>query len=136
MLFLETYNTIATRRGRREFGGIFGWQKKTPSASLGLKNGDLVRIKRKEEILLTLDEKGRNRGMYFSLDMARLCGENLSVITPVRRMILEHNGKMKKIANTVILKGGECSGLCNRGCARGGHPLWREVWLDKGAETP
>lgn len=131
VLFLETYNAVARRRGRREFGGIFGHLKKTPSATLGLEGGELVRVKTKQEILDTLDEKGKNRGMYFSLDMTRNCGQHLRVITPVKRMILEHNGKMKQISNTVLLEGGECSGLCNRGCARGGHPLWREVWVEK-----
>jgi len=135
VLFLEVYNTVAKRRGRREFGGIFGPLKKTPVGSLQLKGGDLVRVKRKAEILATLDGMGKNRGMYFSLDMTRNCGQRLRVITPVNRMILEHNGKMKQISNTVVLEGGECSGLCNRGCARGGHPLWREVWLEKAASS-
>jgi hypothetical protein len=133
VLFFETYNRIAKRRGRREFGGIFGPLTKTPAVSLSLRPGELVRVKSKAEILATLDNQGKNRGMYFAYDMVRLCGKSLPVITPVRRMILETNGKMKEMKNTVLLQGGECSGLCNRGCARAGHPLWREAWLERNA---
>ena len=38
---------------------------------------------------------------------------------------------MPPTSNTVLLQGAACTGLCNRGCARNGHPLWREAWLDR-----
>jgi len=123
------YNKVATKLRKPEFGAVLGSGTKTPSVSLGLRRGESVRVKSREEIVETLDAKGRNRGLYFAYDMERHCGRSLKVIAPVDRMILETNGKMKKMSNTVLLNGGECTGLCNRGCARKGHPLWREAWL-------
>ena len=114
-----------------DFSFVRGTLTKTPRVSLGLTSGELVKVKRKDDIVATLDSVGRNRGLWFGYEMIRHCGRTLKVIGPVRRMILENNGKMKKINHTVLLQGGACSGICNRGCARYGHPLWREAWLER-----
>jgi hypothetical protein len=129
------YNKVATKLRKPEFGAVLGSGTKTPSVSLGLRRGESVRVKSRAEIVDTLDAKGRNRGLYFAYDMERHCGRSLKVIAPVDRMILETTGKMKKMSNTVLLRGGECTGLCNRGCARKGHPLWREAWLERIGEA-
>lgn len=129
------YNKVAAKLRKPEFGAVLGKGTRTPSVSLGLRRGESVRVKSRAEIVETLDAKGRNRGLYFAYDMERHCGRSLKVIAPVDRMILETTGKMKKMSNTVLLKGGECTGLCNRGCARKGHPLWREAWLERIGET-
>jgi hypothetical protein len=131
VLGLIAYNKVASKLHKPEFGAVLGTGTKTPSVSLGLRRGEAVRVKSREEIVATLDARGRNRGLYFAYDMERHCGRSLKVIAPVDRMILETTGKMKKMSNTVLLKGGECTGLCNRGCARKGHPLWREAWLER-----
>jgi hypothetical protein len=131
VLLLEGYNAVARRLGRDDFGSVSGTATKTPTVTLNLVPGESVKVKDRDQIAATLDKKSRNRGLGFSPDMAKQCGRRLKVITPVSRMILEWNGKMKKISNTVLLQGGACTGLCNRGCARNGHPLWREAWLER-----
>jgi len=40
----------------------------TPTESLGLQPGELVRVKSHEQILRTLDTLGRNRGMGWDAD--------------------------------------------------------------------
>jgi hypothetical protein len=130
VLFIEAYNKVAKKLGRPDFGVAFGTLTRTPLVQLGLKPGDVVRVKTREEIVTTLDKMGRNRGLGFAYDMERHCAHTLSVITPINRMILENTGKMKKLSHTVLLQGAACTGLCNRGCARNGHPLWREAWLE------
>jgi hypothetical protein len=117
--------------GRNEWRAFLGTAQKTPSVTLDLRQGELARVKDKQEIIATLDPKGRNRGLYFGVEMNRHCGTTLRVVTPVHRMILETTGKMKALSTTVLLKGTECSGLCNHGCARAGHPMWREAWLER-----
>jgi hypothetical protein len=121
------------RAARRyyDWGSLHGTNQKTPRVNLDLRPGEMVRVKDKPGIVSTLDPQGRNRGLYFGVEMNRHCGATLQVITPVDRMILEANGRMKGLSNTVLLKGAECSGLCNHGCARYGHPLWREAWLER-----
>jgi hypothetical protein len=135
-MLIEAYNVVSRRRGGREFGAVFGKAKKTPLVQLGLKRADVVKIKPRSEITETLDTMGRNRGLFFAYDMARHCNGTRSVITPVNRMILETTGKMKKVSNTVLLQGASCTGLCNRGCARNSHPLWREAWLEPADGRP
>lgn len=136
VLFLEIHNKISEKFGGREFGAVYGELTKTPVVKLGLKPGDTVRVKSRHEIVQTLDNFGRNRGLGFALDMERHCARTLPVITPVNRMILETTGKMKAISNTVLLHGAACTGLCNRTCARNSHPLWREAWLERVESTP
>lgn len=131
-LFTTVYNKVSRASGGRDFGMLVGKQTKTPAGSLGLAPGELVRIKTKQEVEATLDTTGKNRGMYFGNEEAsRHCGSTFPVLTPINRMILEDSGKMRAIKSTVLLQGTACSGLCFHGCSRHGHPMWREVWLER-----
>lgn len=137
IFFMAVYNQVARRMGRADFGMLIGTQTKTPAVSLGLQPGELVRIKSKPEVRLTLDAIGKNRGLYFGNEEAsRHCGKTYSVLTRIDRMILEDSGKMRAINNTVLLRGTSCSGLCFGGCARNGYPMWREAWLERIDERP
>lgn len=132
VLFTTAYNKIARSRKAHDFGKVVGTNQKTPAVSLGLRPGEFVRIKSKQEIASTLDTRGKNRGLAFGdLEMARHCGRTFPVLARIDRMILEDCGKMKAIQNTVLLQGTTCSGLCFRGCARNGHGMWREAWLER-----
>ena len=42
---------------------------------------------------------------------------------------------MIRLANTVVLKGVTCRGLCMKNCPRSNYLWWREIWLRR-AETP
>src|SRR6185312_3790043 len=44
------------------------------SPPLGLKPGDRVRVKRREEIAPTLNDRGFNRGLWFDREMLPFCG--------------------------------------------------------------
>jgi len=132
ILFMAFYNIVARRLGRPDFGMLIGTQTKTPAIALGLKPGEIVRIKNKADVSQTLDAIGKNRGLYFGNEEAsRHCGKTYAVLTRIDRMILEDSGKMRAINNTVLLRGTSCSGLCFGGCARGGYPMWREAWLER-----
>jgi hypothetical protein len=132
VLFLVVYNRIAGTFGKEGWGKVAGKAKKTPIGSLDLRPGELVRVKRKGDVELTLDQRGRNRGLNFGdMEISRHCGVAYRVLSRVDRIILEDTGKMRKIENTVILQGTGCSGLNFRGCARHSFPLWREIWLER-----
>ena len=105
---------------------------KTPSESLNLQPGEWVKVKSREEIARTLDQSGRNRGLEFSPYMLPFCGWRLKVRKRVSRIILEINGEMREIENTVILENCSCDG-CIRwgGCPRDAQHFWREIWLDR-----
>jgi hypothetical protein len=117
-----------------------GPNKTTPAASLDLKPGELVRVKRLNEIVATLDQKGRNRGMHICYEMTRCCGEEAEVRIRVDRIIDERTGTMRKLQNTVMLRNmrsdpnlcEEC--LCYEemgDCPRGELMYWREIWLER-----
>lgn len=109
-----------------------GGLQRTPDESLGLQPGDLVEVRGLRDIKATLDAHGRNRGLEFSPDMKAYCGKRFRVHSRLDRMIIEQNGEMKEVKNTVILKGITCGCFyAFGGCPRKEFQLWREIWLRK-----
>lgn len=108
---------------------LVGRRTRTPPGELDLKPGELVEILSADEIRETLDAQGRNRGLSFEPEMALHCGRRYRVAEQIRRIILEENGKMVQLANTVALEGLDCRGLCAMNCPRANHFYWREIWL-------
>ncbi len=101
-----------------------------PSASvgaLGLKPGEWVQVKSREEIASTLDARGRARGLGISPDMYAFCGRRMRVLERVETILSEETGRPLAIRDTVFLEG--C--VCDRywGCARRMPFMWREAWL-------
>jgi hypothetical protein len=108
---------------------MVGSLAKTPYELLNLKKGEAVMVKTKEEILTTLDKHGKNRGLAFTPEMARYCGNRFSVLRPVTKMIDEESGQHRTISGTVILENVKCDGKYHANCPRGCYLLWRETWL-------
>jgi hypothetical protein len=120
----------ARRKMPRIFGrGPAGPMAKSPAGELGLKPGDLVEIKSREEIEATLTGEGKNRGLSFELEMLRHCGSRYRVSFPLRKIISEQTGEMIHLSDTVILDGVTCEGTCSGNCPRANHFYWREIWL-------
>lgn len=114
-----------------------GAARKTPDESLGLQPGERVRVKSPEEIAVTLDPRGRNRGLAFTPQMLPFCGREYRVIGRVEKAIMETTGEMRRLKNTVILEGVTCDGhTILGGCSRHVYHLWREIWLQRVQKTP
>jgi hypothetical protein len=118
-----------------------GSRTRTPTASLDLKPGELVRVKSLDQIAATLNHKSRNRGLGICLEMSRLCGREAEVRYRVQCLIDERTGIMRPLTNTVALhnvRGGDktlgeeclCYGEIGD-CPRGEIMYWREIWLDR-----
>lgn len=110
---------------------------RTP-ASKPLNVGDWVQIKSLEEIRLTLDEGGCNRGLWFDpKEMAAFCGQELIISRKIERLIDERTGELKVLKTpSYVLSETECSGIFRRFCSRGMLHFWREIWLTKtGSES-
>jgi hypothetical protein len=119
------------RSGRR-YPFIEGTLDKTPGQTLDLQPGELVRVKRKEEIVKTLDASNANRGMSFDGEMVRYCGREARVLRRVERIIDEKSGKMLRFKNPcIVLEDVTCTGAYHRQCPRGIYPYWREIWLER-----
>jgi hypothetical protein len=108
----------------------------TPKAPpLGLKPGDRVRVKRREEIAPTLNERGFNRGLWFDREMLPFCGGSFEVRRRVTHFINDANGEMIRLkTDCLTLEGVVCSGEYSSSrwfCPRAIHPYWRESWLER-----
>jgi hypothetical protein len=110
---------------------------RTPSEELGLRPGDLVRIKPKKDIIKTLDHTNSNRGLSFDSEMVKYCGRTARVRGRVERLIDERTGQMIHIKrDCIILEGVVCTADYHRLCTRSIYPYWREVWLEKVPSPP
>ena len=119
-------------RGGRRFPFIEGRLHKTPEAKLGLRPGDFVRVKSKQEIVRTLDVNNRNRGMSFDPEMLIYCGREARVRQRVAKIIDEKTGHMIHFKNPcIVLDDVVCTAKYHRYCPRKIYPYWREIWLER-----
>ena len=122
-------------RGRRPRGLPLGPGQTTAAAPepLRLQLGELVQIRSRDEIKATLDEGGKNRGLWFDVEMAPYCGGTYQVRARVERFIDDETGKMVELSSDcLILDGVTCSGERSSWrwfCPRAIYPWWREAWL-------
>ena len=118
--------------GGKRYPFLGGALRRTPTGTLDLQPGELVRIKSKEEIVKTLDTGNRNRGMRFDPEMLRYCGRQARVVGRVERIIDEPSGRMLELKNPcIVLEDVICLGDYHRLCPRGTYPYWREIWLER-----
>jgi copper chaperone CopZ len=103
------------------------------SGSFSFKEGDIVRIRSKEEILKTLDVNNRLKGCLFMDEMWQYCGTEHKILKKVNNFYDEANFRMCKTRNTVLLEGIYCSGQFqryNQKCDRTCLLFWKEDWLE------
>lgn len=102
---------------------------------LDLQPGERVRVKSKEEIARTLNEQGRNKGLWFDVEMLPFCGREFVVRRRIRTFVNDQDGKLVELKNEAItLDGVVCSGdlsLRRWFCSRAIYPYWRECWLER-----
>ena len=105
-------------------------KKPTPDQEvLNLRPGELVEVKSVEEILTTLDKHRRCNGLLWMVGMKKFCGKRYKVFKRVETIMLESNGELRKMKNTVLLEGVMCDGSEFCGCDRSCFHFWREAWL-------
>jgi hypothetical protein len=112
----------------------------TPTGTRNLRPGEVVRVKSHEEILSTLNEESRNRGLRWDAEMVPYCGGTYRVLKRVTKIINERTGRMQEIKNPcMILDSVFCQSrysACRMFCPRSIYSYWREIWLDKVEEPP
>jgi len=106
--------------------------RRTPTERLDLQPGELVEVKSNEEILATLNGR-MNRGLGFSPEMVKFCGQRFRVDGRVSQIIDEKTGKMLRMKSECItLVGVFCASDCSENrlfCPRRIPAYWREIWL-------
>jgi hypothetical protein len=111
----------------------------TPTETLNLQPGELVRIKSHEEILRTLDTSSKNRGLQWDAELVPYCGKAYRVANRVHNVIDEKTGKMVRMKNpSILLDSVVCQARyspCRMFCPRSTYAYWREIWLER-VESP
>jgi hypothetical protein len=107
----------------------------TPTVTLRLQPGEIVRVKAHEEILKTVGTDNKNRGMYWDAEMVPYCGGTYRVLKRVTKLIDERTGRMREMKNPCIVLDSVVCGsrysTCRMLCPRSIYPYWREVWLER-----
>lgn len=120
---------------RQKLLGVYGRgnRKSTPAETLNLQTGELIEIKPLNSISETLNQKGYNRGLYFTPAMGQSCGEQHKVACRVEKIIVDGTGEMRKLNNTAFLEDSMCGCSCVAfgGCPRQEYAYWREIWLKR-----
>ena len=93
-----------------------------------LQPGEWVEVKARDEILSTLDQNAKHRGLRFVPEMYDFCGRRFRVFKRVEKICIENTPDVRGITNTVLLEGGICQGG-GIGCDRACFHFWRELWL-------
>jgi len=131
----ESMHRFLTGREIPDFQGLLKRDGPTPTARLGLKPGERVRVRSKEEIVRSLDERGKNRGLGFDVEMSPYCGRIATVRSSVTKIIDELTGKMRYMKEPcIMLDGIVCNSMyseCRLICPRAIPSYWREIWLER-----
>ena len=102
------------------------------ATSSGLKAGDLVQVRPREEIQATLNPWGQLKGCMFMPEMLPYCGTTQRVLKRLERFVDERDYHVKKSQGIVLLEGLNCQGTSDYGrCDRACFYFWREEWLEK-----
>jgi hypothetical protein len=130
---LALFNWTQRRRGGVTFPYIQrGTSPASPSGSLGLRVGDWVRVKTKAQIEATLNNKQRNRGLWFDGEMLRHCGGEYRVSAVLDHVIIESTGVLKQLTiPCVVLDGVRATGEYLAFNPEDEHIFWREIWLER-----
>lgn len=104
-----------------------------------LRAGDWVVVRSKEEILATLDARGRVDGLPFQPEMFAFCGQRLRIYKIAHKTCdTIHKTGGRRMHDTVHLEGVRCDGSAHGGCQADCLLFWKTAWLrrpDENAST-
>ncbi|HKW36645.1 MAG TPA: hypothetical protein VJO54_02440 [Burkholderiales bacterium] len=101
---------------------------------LELRAGDWVIVRPREEILATLDARGRLDGLPFQPEMFAFCGRRLRVFKMAHKTCdTIHKTGGRRIRDTVHLEDVRCDGSAHGGCQADCLLFWKTAWL-RGAD--
>jgi hypothetical protein len=97
-----------------------------------LRSGDIVEVRRREEILQTLDERGRLDALPFMPEMLEYCGRRFRVWRVAHKTCdTVYFSGGRRLQSTVHLEGLRCDGSRHGGCQAACLLFWKEQWLKK-----
>ena len=103
---------------------------KTQPRPLGLRPGELVRVRSVLEIAPTLDAQGSLDGMPFMPEMLEHCGGTFRVSQRADKTCAG-DGAPRRLPNAVHLDDLRCDGAGHGGCHAACKLFWNEAWLER-----
>ncbi len=99
---------------------------------LGLRSGDWVVVRSKNEILATLDENGELDRLPFQPEMLAFCGRRMRVFRTAHKTCdtINKTGE-RRMRDAVHLENAYCDGSGHGGCQAGCLMFWKEAWLER-----
>lgn len=107
-------------------------EKPASSQHRPVRSSDLVKVLSREGIRVTLDSSGRCDGLFFMRSQWQYCGKVFRVQKRVKRIVVDHTGRMGRCREMVILEGVRCQGVPVEGlqdCGLLCPIFWKEKWL-------
>lgn len=101
-----------------------------PPQVLGLRPGELVRVRSASEIFATLDDGGMLDGLPFMPEMLKYCDRTLPVAQRADKTCAG-DGVVRRMHNTVHLQNVRCDGSAHDGCQAACLMFWKEAWLER-----
>jgi hypothetical protein len=102
--------------------------------SQDIQEGDIVRVRPKENIKRELDDAGKYKGCWFIDEQYEYCGKEFKIAKKVNCFFDEAKQKIVKCSNMFFLEGVLCSGrqrLYSVSCDRNCFFFWHTAWLEK-----
>jgi hypothetical protein len=136
-LLISTYNSVQRFRHGYRYPEFIGKLDRTPTEILDLQPGELVQVRSREEIIVTLDQNSKNRGLFFGPEMAHYCGGIYRVLRRVHHIIDEKTGKMVDMKSPCIVLEGVWCQLSDyyQFCPKAIYHYWHEIWLKRAADV-
>ena len=96
-----------------------------------LRRGDVVEVRRADQILATLDGGGALDALPFMPEMLQFCGQRFVVTSRADKVCTVLWGPMesRQLAGTVLLENLRCDGASHGGCESNCRLFWKEAWL-------
>lgn len=133
IVYRAASHRIRCRLSHKSHRVLEGTCIQTTRRTLNLMPGEWVRVKSAEQIAETVNKRGKNRGLAFTVEMLPFCGRTFRVLRRLEKMIDERTGKLISLEGTVILENVICDGchILRGGCPKQNYHYWREVWLER-----
>ena len=98
--------------------------------AVGLRIGELVEVRSVDELLATLDERGRMEALPFMPEMLKFAGKQFRVYRRAIKACDTANWTgMHRMHDAVHLEGLRCDGSAHGGCQASCLLYWKEAWL-------
>jgi len=98
----------------------------------GYRAGDWVEVKSADEILASLDDKGRLDHLPFMPEMLQYCGKRFRVFKSAHKACdTIQTYKNRSMSDAVHLEALRCDGKAHGACQAGCLLFWKEAWLKR-----